>query len=58
MGGGGWEYLTNLPLPVSDQRSADKILCPEVFVKLGSRSRSGKGQVRVRRFTTQKKKVS
>ena len=49
MGGGGWEYLTNLLLPDSDQCSADKIPCPHVFVKLRSRSRSGEGQVRVRK---------
>ena len=49
MGGGGWEYLINLLLPDSDQRSAGKIPCPHVFVKLRSRSgESQEGQSQVR----------
>ena len=58
MGDGGWEYLTNLPVPDSDQCSGDKIRRPNFFVKLWSRSRLGEGQVRVTRVTTQKTKVS
>ena len=37
MGAGGCAYLTNLPLPDSDQGSADKIQCPNVC-KLSYRS--------------------
>ena len=31
MGGGGWEYLINLPLPDSDRGSGDKIPFPNVY---------------------------